>query len=161
MQSTDHKRPIGPHPAPQRWRSGGWHRDSGRAGSEGRVMASRIETVTTRWREMILAGDLDPGARLVSRTCLSQQREQASPASGHATAARHPSPAGAQAGRGGLTGESPEPRADRRNAIWPRPGRHRLSLAASSEEDERRALGGGTEASERQQLWGYQSSGPL
>jgi GntR family transcriptional regulator, vanillate catabolism transcriptional regulator len=28
-------------------------------------MASRIETVTTRLREMILAGDLDPGARLL------------------------------------------------------------------------------------------------
>jgi GntR family transcriptional regulator, vanillate catabolism transcriptional regulator len=28
-------------------------------------MASRIETVTTRLRELILAGELDPGARLI------------------------------------------------------------------------------------------------
>jgi GntR family transcriptional regulator, vanillate catabolism transcriptional regulator len=38
--------------------------DWGRSGSDGWAMAPRSDTVTTRLRELILAGDLDPGARL-------------------------------------------------------------------------------------------------
>jgi GntR family transcriptional regulator of vanillate catabolism len=67
MQFTEHQRHICPQRVPRlgkQWRCGDYSTIRS-SGAEGGAMASRIATVTTQLRELILAGELEPGARLL------------------------------------------------------------------------------------------------